>query len=341
MRKLIIQMLLGIAMVSAWPAYAGKTLDQVRARGQLVCGVSTGTAGFSQTNSIGTGWSGLDVDVCRAIAAAVLGDSDKVIWVRLNPQERFTALQTGRVDILSRNTTWTLTRDASMGLRFVGVTFYDGQAFMVSSKGSIKNAKQLTGARVCVQSGTTTEKNLADFSRSNGLDIKPVLFEKSDSAVGAYFSGKCDALTDDSSALAAGRATASVNPADHMILPELISKEPLGPAILAGDDDWFAITKWIIFGLVEAEENGITRANVDALTKKSRDPSVMRILGTSEDTGKLLGLDKEWMRRATRAVGNYGEIFERNLGSKTPINLPRGANRLWSAGGIMYAPPIR
>ena len=303
--------------------------------------MSQGTAGFSQPNSIGTEWTGLDVDVCKAIAAAVLGDAGKVKYLRLNTTERFTALQNGDIDILSRNTTWTLTRDASMGMRFVGVTFYDGQGFMIPTKSKAKSAKQLRGARVCVQSGTTTEKNLTDFSQSNKLDMKPVLFDKADAAMGAYFSGKCDALTDDASSLASGRVSGSVNPNDNVILPELISKEPLGPVVRYGDDEWFAIAKWVVFGLIEAEENGITKANVDKLAKSSKDPVVMRILGTSEDTGKLLGLDKDWMRRAVRAVGNYGEIFERNVGPKTPINLPRGVNRLWSDGGIVYAPPIR
>lgn len=329
------------AALFATAAHAGKTLDQVRQRGHVVCGVSNGNAGFSLANSIGTEWKGLDVDVCRAIAAAVLGDPAKVKWVRLSNQDRLTAVQSGDVDILSRNTTWTMSRDASMGLQFVATTFYDGQGFMMPAGRAARGLGALKGARVCVQSGTTTEKNLTDYSTARKLDLKPVLFDKIDGAFGAYFSGKCDAITDDSSSLAAARSTAAVSPSEHVILQELISKEPLGPVVKRGDDEWLMIARWVIFGLVEAEENGVTQANVDQLAKTSREPAVMRLLGTSEDTGKLLGLDKDWLRRSVRAVGNYGEIFERNVGPKTVIGLPRGMNRLWNAGGIMYAPPVR
>jgi general L-amino acid transport system substrate-binding protein len=278
--------------------------------------------------------------MCRAIAAAILNDGEKVKYVPLTAQQRFTALQSGEIDILSRNTTWTLTRDASLGLHFTGTTSYDGQGFMVPVKAKLKSAKGLKNATVCVQSGTTTEKNLTDFSRTNKLNIKPIVFEKQEAATGAYFSGRCVAFTTDASGLASIRNKDAKDPKEHVILPELISKEPLGPAVRRGDDEFYAIAKWVVFGLIEAEEYGITQANVDEM-KSSQDPVVMRILGTSEDTGKLLGLDKDWMVRAIKTTGNYGEIFERNVGPKTPLALPRGVNALWNKGGIMYAPPIR
>ncbi len=324
----------------AMPAHAGKTLDGIKARGQVVCGVNTGLAGFGAADSNGK-WTGLDVDVCRAVAAAVLGDGEKVKFVPLNAQQRFTALQSGEVDVLSRNTTFTLTRDASLGLHQTAVTYYDGQGFMVPVKSKIKSAKQLKGQTVCVQSGTTTEKNLTDFSKASGLNIKPVVFEKLEAAEGAYFSGRCVAYTTDASGLASTRNKQAKNPADHVILPELISKEPLGPMVRRGDDEWFAIVKWVIYGLLESEEYGIEKANVDALKASSKDPVVMRILGTGEDTGKLLGLSKDWMGNAIKAVGNYGEIFERNVGPKSDLHLPRGSNNLWNKGGLMYAPPVR
>ena len=328
-----------VLALAASPAQAGKTVDAIKSRGQLICGVNTGLAGFAAADSQGN-WSGLDVDVCKAIAAAMLGDASKVKYVPLNAQQRFTALQSGEIDILSRNTTWTLTRDASLGMNFTGATYYDGQGFMVPSKGKIKAAKQLKGATVCVQSGTTTEKNLTDFSRANKLDIKPVVFEKVEAATGAYFAGRCQAYTTDASGLASVRNKEAKTPADHMILPELISKEPLGPAVRRGDDEFFAIAKWVVFALLEAEEYGITQANVDG-QKASTDPVIGRILGSTEDTGKLLGLDKEWAARAVKATGNYGEIFERNVGPTSPLGLPRGINNLWNKGGIMYAPPVR
>ena len=328
-----------VLSLAASPAQAGKTVDAIKSRGQLICGVNTGLAGFAAADSQGN-WSGLDVDVCKAIAAAMLGDASKVKYVPLNAQQRFTALQSGEIDILSRNTTWTLTRDASLGMNFTGATYYDGQGFMVPSKGKVKTAKQLKGATVCVQSGTTTEKNLTDFSRANKLDIKPVVFEKQEASTGAYFSGRCQAFTTDASGLASIRNKEAKNPADHLILPELISKEPLGPSVRRGDDEFFAIAKWVVFALLEAEEYGITQANVDQ-QKSSTDPVIGRILGSTEDTGKLLGLDKEWAARAVKATGNYGEIFERNVGPTSPLGLPRGINNLWNKGGIMYAPPVR
>ncbi len=322
------------------PAHAGKTLDAIKARGQVVCGVNVGLAGFSGADSNGV-WTGLDVDVCKAIAASVLGDASKVKWVPLNAQQRFTALQSGEIDILSRNTTFSLTRDASLGLHMTAVTYYDGQGFMVPVKGKVKSAKQLKGATVCVQSGTTTEKNLTDFSRANNLAMKPVVFEKLEATNAAYFSGRCQAYTTDASGLASIRNKEATNPAEHLVLPELISKEPLGPMVRRGDDEWFAIAKWVIYGLIEAEEYGVTQANVDAMQKDSKDPVVGRLTGSTEDTGKLLGLEKDWLVKAIKAVGNYGEIFERNVGPKTALALPRGANNLWTNGGQMYAFPVR
>jgi len=325
--------------VAAAPAHAGKTLDGIKSRGQVVCGVNTGLAGFSAADSSGK-WTGLDVDVCRAIAAAVLNDPEKVKYVPLTAPQRFTALQSGEIDVLSRNTTFTLSRDASLGLQMTAVTYYDGQGFIVPVKSKIKSAKQLKGQTVCVQSGTTTEKNLADYSKANGLDIKPVVFEKFEAANAAYFSGRCVGYTTDASGLASIRNKEAKNPAEHVILPELISKEPLGPLVRRGDDEWFSIVKWVIYGLIEAEEYGITQANLDQ-QKTSQDPVVQRILGTSDDTGKLLGLDREWMARALKATGNYGEIFERNVGPKSPLALPRGLNSQWNKGGLQYAMPIR
>lgn len=328
------------AMLMTSPAYAGKTLDAVKQRGQLVCGVSTGVAGFSQADSSGN-WSGLDVDTCKAVAAAVLGDPTKVKWVPLTTAQRLTALQSGEIDMLSRATTWTLSRDASLGLQFTGVNYYDGQGFMVPANSNIKDPTQLKGATVCVQTGTTAEKNLTDYSRAHKLNIKPVVFEKQEAVDGAYFSGRCAAVTIDVSALASMRSSEAKDPKEHVILPTLISKEPLSPVVRRGDDDWAAIVKWVLFGLIEAEEYGITQANVDQQLAESSDPAVLRILGKTEDTGKLLGLNRDWMVKAIKASGNYGEMFERNVGPKTPVGLPRGLNNLWNKGGIMFAPPIR
>ena len=334
---------LGVAAVAASlaaPAHAGKTLDTIKQRGTINCGVSTGVAGFSAPDSQGN-WSGLDVDTCHALAAAVLGDAKKVNFVPLNSQQRFAALQAGEVDLLSRNTTWTLTRDASLGFHFVAITYFDGQGFLVPKKLNLKSAKQLNGAVVCVQSGTTNEKNLADYARANNIKIKTVVFEGFEASFKAFFSGRCEAYTTDVSGLAGLRNKEAKNPDDYVILPDLISKEPLGPVVRRGDDEWFADVKWVIYALMEAEENGLTQANVDEHKASSKDPVVQRILGTSEDTGKLLGLDKDWAYRAIKAVGNYGEMFERNVGPKSVLKLPRGANNLWNKGGLVYAPPIR
>lgn len=325
--------------VLAPQAHAGKTLDAVKQRGQVQCGVSTGVAGFSAPDAKGK-WFGFDVDFCRAVAAAVLGDPDKVAYTALNAQQRFTALQSGQIDILSRNTSWTLTRDASLGLNFTAITYIDGQGFLVPKKLKVSSAKQLKNAQVCVQAGTTTEKNLADYSRANKLAIKPVVFDTYEAGFKALFAGRCQAYTADSSALASIRSKEAPNPDDYVVLPELISKEPLGPAVRRGDDDWFAIVKWTIFALQEAEELGITQANADQM-KASADPAIQRLMGTGEDTGKLLGLDKAWAYKAVKAVGNYGEIFERHVGGHSQLKLPRGANRLWNQGGLIYPPPIR
>jgi general L-amino acid transport system substrate-binding protein len=331
--------LLAAGALASVPAHAGKTIDTIKQRGQMVCGVNPGLAGFSIADSQGN-WTGLDVDVCKAVAASLLGDATKIKWTPLSAQQRFTALQSGEIDMLSRNTTWTLTRDASLGLHFAGVTYYDGQGFMVPKKTKITSAAKLKGATVCVQSGTTTEKNLTDYSKAMKLNIKPVVFETQEATNKAYFAGRCQAYTTDASGLASVRNKEATNPDDHVILPELISKEPLGPSVRRGDDEFFAIVKWVVYALLEAEEYGITQANVDQM-KTSTDPVVQRILGTSEDTGKLLGLDKDWAYRAIKAVGNYGEVFERNVGPKSSLKLPRGANNLWNKGGLMYAPPIR
>jgi general L-amino acid transport system substrate-binding protein len=339
--KLACGSIVAAGVLAAVPAHAGKDLDAIKSRGALVCGVNTALAGFSAADSQGR-WSGMDVDYCRALAAAVLGDPNKVRYSPLTAQQRFTALQSGEIDVLSRNTTWTLTRDASLGMHFVGVNFYDGQGFMVPKSLNVKSAKELKGATVCVQSGTTTELNLTDYSRANNLQMKPVVFEKVEAATGAYFAGRCQVYTTDASGLASVRGKEAAKPDDHVILPELISKEPLGPAVRRGDDEFLAIARWTLFALLEAEEYGITQANVDQMKKDSKNPGVMRLLGSgTEDLGKALGLDKEWAFRAIKAVGNYGEKFERHVGPKTAIGLPRGSNNLWTNGGLMYAPPVR
>ena len=338
-RPLLAASMFALLGAVATPAMAGKTLDAIKSRGALNCGVNPSLPGFAAADSQGN-WTGLDVDVCKAVAATVLNDAAKVKWTPLNATQRFAVLQAGEIDILSRNTTWTLNRDASLGLHFTGTTYYDGQGFMVTKKSKITSAKSLKGATVCVQSGTTTEKNLTDFSRANKLNLKPVVFEKVEAATGAYFSGRCQAYTTDASGLASVRAKEAKDPAAHLILPDLISKEPLGPMVRRGDDEWFAINKWVLQGLVEAEEYGITQANVDQM-KSSDNPQVGRLLGATEDLGKHLGLDKEWLARAIKTTGNYGEMFERNVGPKTSINLPRGLNNQWNKGGLMYAAPLR
>jgi general L-amino acid transport system substrate-binding protein len=334
-----------VAMALPWllslsTAYAGKTLDSVKQRGHLQCGVSTGVAGFSAPDDKGQ-WTGFDVDLCRAVAAAVLGDGGKVKFTPLNAQQRFTALQSGVIDVLSRNTSWTLTRDASLGLHFAAITYFDGQGFLLPKKLNVSSAKQLKNAQVCVQAGTTTEKNLSDFSRANKLGIKPVVFDTYEASLKALFAGRCQAFTADASALASIRNKEAPQPDDYVILPELISKEPLGPLVRRGDDEWFAIVKWTVYALQEAEELKLTRANADQLAKQTDDPAIQRLLGGGEDMGKMLGLDKQWALRAIKAVGNYGEVFERNVGAQSTLKLPRGPNRLWNQGGLIYAPPVR
>jgi general L-amino acid transport system substrate-binding protein len=326
------------SMLLMSPVHAGKTIDAIKARGELVCGVNLGLPGFSQADSQGK-WSGLDVDTCRAVAATMLGDPDKVRYVPLTSQQRFTALQSGEIDILPRNTTWTMTRDASLGLHFTGVTYYDGQGFMVPKSLNVKNAKEMRGATVCVQSGTTTELNLSDFSRANNLNLKPVVFSDLPTTNAAYFAGRCQAYTNDRSVLASIRAKEAAKPDDQLILPDIISKEPLGTSVRRGDDDFFAIVKWVGYARIEAEELGITQANVEAQKRDSKNPAVQRLVGGgTEDTGKLLGLDKDWAVRAIKAAGNYGESYGRNIG---PLGLPRGLNALWNQGGLMYAMPVR
>jgi general L-amino acid transport system substrate-binding protein len=339
-RNIAVQLALLSALIAPAPALAGKTLDAVKQRGQVACGVNTSAPGFSAADSQGR-WQGIDVDLCRAVAAAVLGDAAKVRFVPLNSQQRFAALQAGEIDILSRNTTWTLTRDASLGIVFTGaINYYDGQGFMVPKKLNVASAKKLGGATVCVQAGTTSEKNVAEYFAANGIKYKAVVFDTAEAIQAAFFAGRCQAYTTDMSDLAGARTHAS-NPGDFVVLPEVISKEPLGPAVRRGDDEWFQIVRWAFYATLEAEELGLSRANADKMKAESKDPSVQRMLGNGDDTGKLLGLDKDWSFRIVKQVGNYGESFEANMGPKTPLGLPRGVNKLWTQGGLMYAPPLR
>ena len=330
---------IGLGLALSGAAQAGPALDKIKQAGQIVCGVNTGLAGFAQPDNQGR-YTGLDVDICKALAAALFGDAGKVKYVPLTAQQRFTALQSGEVDLLSRNTTWTLLRDTDLGLNFTVVVFYDGQGFMVPKKLGVKSAKELNGATVCVQPGTTTELNLADYFRANKMQFKPVVIEKLDEVENAFFSGRCDAYTTDRSGLAATRAARAPNPGDYVILPEVISKEPLAPAVRQGDDQWNDIVRWVIYALFEAEEKGITSKNADEMAK-SDDPTVKRLLGATPGMGKALGLDEKWALNAVKAVGNYGEIFERNVGEDSPLKLDRGPNNLWTHGGLMYAMPIR
>lgn len=330
---------LGLALVAAsGTSEAQQTLDLVKKRGQMICGVSTGTPGFSNPDAQGN-WSGFDVDLCRATVAAVFGDVSKIKYVPTTGQTRFTALQSAEIDMLSRTSTWTMTRDVQLGLEFVAIGFYDGQGFMVPKKSGIKSALDLKGAAVCTASGTTTEMNLADYFRTNKMEYKVVAYEKVDEVNGAYDSGRCDAYTTDRSSLAAQRTKLKV-PDDHIILPEVISKEPLGPVVRHGDNNWADIVRWSYYVMVIAEELGISSANVDEM-KISPNPEIKRLLGIEGDFGKQLGLDNGWAYNIIKLVGNYAESYERNLGPKTPIGLPRGVNDLWTKGGLQYAPPIR
>ncbi|GAC1347075.1 MAG: amino acid ABC transporter substrate-binding protein [Acetobacteraceae bacterium] len=335
MRPLLLAVITLLAAASARAA----TLETVQARGALVCGVNTGVAGFSAPNTQGV-YSGLDVDFCRAVAAATLGDPDKVRYVPTTYQTRFVLLQSGEIDVLARNVTITLTRETSLGLSGAGVNFYDGQGFMVPKRSGITAAKALDGASICVLPGSTSEQNLADFARRNGLKISPVILDSMDSMSEAYQSGRCDAMTTDASQLAALRIAAMREPDGHVILPERISKEPLGPLVRKGDEGWLMIVKYVLMAMIQAEELGVGAGNVEAM-RGSADPDIRRLLGTEPGLGKALGLSEDWAFRAVKAVGNYGESFDRNLGRGSRIGLERGLNDLWSRGGLMYALPLR
>ncbi len=337
MKKLLLTAVVGAALGMATGASAG-TLDDVKAKGFVQCGVSQGLPGFSNPDSKGN-WTGIDVDVCKAMAAAIFGDASKVKFTPLSAKERFTALQSGEIDVLSRNSTWTATRDTALGLNFAGVNYYDGQGFMVRKSLGVSSALDLSGAAVCTNTGTTTELNVADFFRSNKMPYEIVAFEKADEVVQAYDAGRCDVYTTDQSGLYAQRLKLA-KPADHIILPEIISKEPLGPVVRQGDDQWFNLTKWTLFAMINAEELGVTSANVDEM-KASKNPAIKRLLGTEGKFGENLGVGNDWAYNIIKQVGNYGESFDRNVGPKTPLAIARGKNALWSKGGLQYAPPIR
>lgn len=321
------------------PATAGELLAAVKNRGQLVCGVNDKLAGFGSVDASGQ-FSGFDVEFCRAIAAAVFGDPNKVQYRPLSAQERFTAVQTGEVDVLIRNTTWTTTRDSSVGLDFAPTTFYDGQGMMVRTADNITSLEDMNGASICVQSGTTTELNLADNFRARGLEFTPVVFPDSDATVAAYDEGRCDGFTTDKSGLAAERQGLK-NPDEHVILDVTMSKEPLAPSVLQGDPQWHDIVSWVVYGIISAEEYEITQANVEQVAQSSEDPNVRRMLGAEGELGAGLGLDNNFMVNVIKAVGNYSEIYNRHLGPDTPINIPRGQNALYTDGGLLYAPPFR
>lgn len=328
----------GLLAIS-FTAASAATLDTVKQRGTLVCGVSAGFAGFSTPDSQGN-YKGLDVDYCRALAAAVLGDAGKVRYVALTAQNRFTALQSGEIDVLYRNSTQTYLRGVTLGLRQGPVNFYDGQGFLVKRDAGVKELKDLKGATVCVAQGTTHEVTLGDYGRANGIDWKPLVFDRTDTMYQTFFGGRCDVMTQDASALAGAVTTAAPNPADYVVLPQTISKEPLGPFTRNGDEAWSDIITWLHYGLVEAEELGVTAANADEMTKSST-PAVQRLLGTAGDLGSRLGLDNKWMLQAIKAGGNYSEIFERNVGKASPLKLDRGLNATWNKGGLMYAVPFK
>lgn len=332
----------GIAMTALASQASAGTLDDVKNKGFLQCGVHTGLAGFAAPNDKGE-WLGFDADYCRALAAAIFGDATKVKFTPLNAKERFTALQSGEVDVLMRNTTWTISRDTSLGLDFGGVNYYDGQGFIINSKKlpGINSALQLSGAAVCVQAGTTTELNLADYFRTNNMEYNPVVFEKIDEVAAAYDAGRCDAYTTDQSGLYGIRLTLS-NPDDHVVLPEVISKEPLANAIRQGDSQWADVVRWVHYALLNAEEMGVTQANVDEM-KNSDNPEIRRLLGTEADTkiGTDLGLENDWVVSIVKGVGNYGEVFDRNVGAGSPLKIARGINAQWTKGGLQYGMPVR
>ncbi|MGC6484922.1 MAG: amino acid ABC transporter substrate-binding protein [Candidatus Puniceispirillales bacterium] len=341
--KKIATALVGVAsVVLAGSAMAGghggATLEQVLAKGHVQCGVSQGLPGFSNADDAGN-WTGLDVDLCRAVAAAVFGDASKVKFSPLSAKQRFTALSSGEIDILSRNTTWTMTRDTQLGLNFAGVNYYDGQGMMVPKALGATSAMELDGANICTNTGTTTELNITDFFRSNNMSFNLVAFEKADEVVAAYDAGRCDVYTTDRSGLAAQRGKLT-NPDAHVVLPEIISKEPLGPVVRQGDDNWFNIVRWSLNAMINAEEMGISSANVGDMAG-SENPSVKRLLGSEGNFGEELGLSNDWAMNIISQVGNYGESYEKHVGENTPLKLARGVNALWSNGGIMYAPPVR
>ena len=339
MKKLMLTGVLGAAALAlAGSAASAATLDDVKAKGFVQCGVSQGLPGFSNPDADGE-WHGLDVDLCRAVAAAVFGDPTAAKFTPLSAKERFTALQSGEIDMLPRNTTWTMSRDTQLGLNFAGVNYYDGQGFMVRTDMNINSALELSGASICTNTGTTTELNVADYFRANNMEYELVAFEKADEVVAAYDAGRCDVYTTDQSGLYAQRLKLT-NPSEHKVLPEIISKEPLGPVVRQGDDQWFNIVKWVHFATVNAEELGVTSANVDEM-KSSDNPSIKRLLGTEGDFGTPMGLTAEWAYNIIKGVGNYGEIFDRNVGPDTPLGIARGINALWTKGGLQYGPPIR
>ncbi len=338
MKRVVIALAMaGAATILATPA-AAATLDDVKARGVLNCGVNGQLPGFGMPNPQGV-WTGLDVDLCRAIATAIFDDPTKVKFVPLTAKDRFTALQSGDIDVLIRNTTWTLSRDTQLGLNAAGVNYYDGQGFLVPKSLKVNSALELNDAAVCVQQGTTTELNLTDYFRTNKMRLKTVTFATLDEALKAYDTGRCDAFTADASALYSVRPRLS-KPDEQVVLPEIISKEPLGPYVRQGDDQWFNIVRWVLFAMLNAEELNVTQANVDEQAK-SQNPEVKRLLGTEGNFGEQLGLTKDWANRIIKQVGNYGEVFERNLGEGSPLKIARGLNSLWTKGGLQYAPPIR
>ncbi len=318
--------------------YGGPVLEAIKKRGHVKCGVSDGLSGFSRPDSKGK-WVGIDVDVCRSVAVALFGDPNKIKMTGLSAQQRFAALQSGEVDVLSRNTTYTLARDTSLGFNFAPVTYYDGQGIMVKKASGIKSAKELNGASVCIQQGTTTERNLADFFRSHSLKFKPIVMENNDEIFNAFISGRCDAYTGDISGLASDRSRVK-NPDSLIILSEVISKEPLAPAVRHGDDEWFDVVKWSVYAMIAAEEMGITSSNVNTM-KNSKNPDIRRFLGVIPGNGTALGLSENWAYNIIKHMGNYGEVFERNVGISTPLKLERGMNALWTKGGLMYAPPVK
>jgi general L-amino acid transport system substrate-binding protein len=327
------------ATIAMLPSISGaQALKTVKSRGQLVCGVSEGLLGFSAPDSNGH-WAGFDVDFCRALAAAIFGDATKVAYIPLNAGERFAALQAGRIDVLSRNSTWTISRETEFGLMFAGVTYFDGQGFLVRKSRSVTSALELDGGKVCVQSGTTTELNLRDFFRSNNMTYEAVVFAAAEDARSAYDLGRCDVLTSDVSQLHAERLKFS-KPDDHLVLPDVISKEPLGPAVRQGDDQWLNIVKWTHFAMINAEELGVSSKTINAALQ-SASPDVKRLVGTDGDFGKQIGLTNDWAANVIRLVGNYREVYERNVGVRSNLGIPRGLNELWTMGGIQYAPSMR